>query len=86
MDRKPPKVGTVGDQIALKHELTLRCERRDCRHNAAIDLAAIAAKYGSDFKLQWLIERAVCRKCGARWPELDLNVSPLVTSNLTNGR
>lgn len=86
MNNNTPRVGTVGDQIRLRHAVTLYCARRECRHSKTIDLEAVVAKFGRDLKLQAMLERAVCAACGAHWPELDLTLSPLVVKDYGNGR
>ena len=70
----PPHVGTIGGTIRIGHGLHLYCLNRDCQHRAAVDMAAVAARYGEDLAVAEFMARAVCSECGARWPDLDLKV------------
>jgi hypothetical protein len=71
MDRAP-KVGTLGD--LAKRSRLLRLECLAWRRYTNLDLRDLINDYGADTPLQDFIERAVCRKCGARWPQVDCPV------------
>ena len=75
MPRSPRQlVGTFADLILLGHELTVNCEA--CQHRADASVPALAARLGENYRVQAFIERAVCSKCGARWPKLSVTVTP----------
>jgi hypothetical protein len=44
-------------------------------HRAKVDLAALEERYGADLPVAGLIKRAVCGKCGSRWPRLSITVA-----------
>src|SRR5260370_11211383 len=68
MPRSPRQlVGKFTGLIRYGHELTANCEA--CQHRAR-QRANAAARLGESYRLQALIERAVCSKCRARWPKL----------------
>ena len=71
-----PRVGTIGDLLHERRALYLCCENHRCVRSAAVDLTALAGKEGTDLPLQRLIERAVCRACGSRWPLVTLIAPP----------
>jgi hypothetical protein len=60
--------------IRYGHELTLNCEA--CQHRAAVSVPALVERLGERYRVQAFIERAVCSKCGARWPKLNVTVTP----------
>lgn len=73
----PRKVGTLGAQVRLGHCLTLYCVA--CQRSTPLlpaQVCALAARHGHDLTLGDLLDRSVCKVCGARWPWLDLTVSP----------
>lgn len=73
----PRKVGTLGAQVRLAHCLTLYCLA--CQRSTLLvpaEVSALAARHGHDLELREMLDRAVCKRCGARWPWLDLTVSP----------
>ena len=63
-------VGTFADLILYGHELTVNCEA--CQHRAPVSVPGLAARLGEHYRAQAFIERAVCSKCGARWPKLSV--------------
>lgn len=78
-DRALPerKVGTLGNQVQRGHCLTIFCLA--CQRSTPMlpaQVAALAGKHGSDLALSALLDRSVCKVCGARWPWLDLSISP----------
>ena len=75
MPRSPHQlVGTFADLILYGHELTVNCDV--CQHRAAVSVPALAARLGDKYRVQAFIERALCSKCGARWPNLSVTVIP----------
>jgi hypothetical protein len=54
----PPHVGTIGGTIRIGHGLHLYCLNRDCQHRAALDMAAVAARYGDDLAVAEFMARA----------------------------
>ncbi len=66
------KVGTIGDVARYDYEVDLHCLR--CRHSARFASRDLLAVHG-DRPMQWLMERFVCRRCGARWPQVDCRIS-----------
>ena len=82
----PRKVGTLGDQVRSGHALTLFCLA--CARSTRLQPAAVcalAAKHGGDLQLRDFLDRLVCQACDARWPWLDLHVSPYLVA-LGGGR
>lgn len=67
-----PKVGTIGDYVALKHDFNLTCG--SCRHHVLVVSDEVAERYGADLPLQdyWL--RLRCQECGSR--RVSLSVQP----------
>src|SRR5262245_18816386 len=57
-------VGTLGSLLRGGRELWLNCE--SCRHRQQMDLMALIAVHGEGLRVQELVERARCSKCGAR--------------------
>ena len=79
MPRSPRQlVGTFADLILYNHELTVYCDA--CQHRAPVSVPALADRLGENCRVQAFIERAVCSKCGARWPKLSVTVVPVKTS------
>jgi hypothetical protein len=60
--------------IRYGHELTVNCD--ECLHRASVSVPALAARLGERYRVQAFIERAVCSKCGARWPKLSVTMTP----------
>jgi hypothetical protein len=84
MPQSPRKlVGTFADLSRYGHELTVNCDV--CQHRAPVNVPALAARLGENFRVQAFIERAVCSKCGARWPELSVTVVPAKTAGYRGG-
>jgi hypothetical protein len=79
MPRSPRQlVGKFTGLIRYGHELTANCEA--CQHRAPVSVPTLAARLGESYRLQALIERAVCSKCRARWPKLSVTAVPIRTS------
>ena len=59
-------IATLGDLVAHDYGMNALCER--CRHRADLDMAALIAKLGADFRYihPALEGRLVCTKCGSR--------------------
>ena len=84
MPRSPRQlVGTFADLILYNHELTVNCDA--CQHRAAVSVPALADRLGRNYRVQAFIERAVCSKCGARWPKLSVTVVPVKTADYRRG-
>ncbi len=66
------KVGTIGDLARYGYEVDVHCLR--CRHATTLRSPDLLSRYG-DITTQRLLERFVCRKCGARWPQVDCRIS-----------
>ncbi len=80
---RPRLVGTLADLILLGHELTVNYE--SCLHRAGVTVRALAAPLGEHYRVQAFIERAVCSKCGARWPNLSVTVIPARATGYQSG-
>jgi hypothetical protein len=74
MASKRNHAGTIGDQVRLGHTLTLNCG--SCRHRADMDLNALVEANGSSYPLQGIVDRAVCKECGARDVSVTLGNPP----------
>jgi len=61
--------------ILYNHELTVNCDA--CQHRAPVSVPGLAARLGENYRVHAFIERAVCSKCGARWPKLSVTVVPV---------
>ena len=83
--RRPPRqlVGTFADLMRYGHELTVNCDA--CLHRSPANVPALATRLGERYRVQAFIERAVCSKCGARWPKLSVTVVPMKTSGYRSG-
>jgi hypothetical protein len=82
---RPPRqlVGTFADLMRYGHELTVNCDA--CQHRAAVSVPALADRLGDRYRVQTFIERAVCSKCGARWPKIGVTVVPAKTAGYRSG-
>ena len=76
-------VGTFAHLIFYNHELTVNCDACQCR--APVSVPGLAARLGEQYRVQAFIERAVCSKCGARWPKLSVTVVPVKTAGYRSG-
>lgn len=56
--------------IAGRYSLAACCDRSRCGHSLQLDVRELIAKLGADFELAELRRRARCSKCGARAPEV----------------
>ena len=73
---KPPHVGTLGEHRGRAMTLWVYCLNHDCRHNARADLEAVCARYGDDTTVSDFVAMSRCAKCGGRWPEIGITVTP----------
>ena len=71
---KEPKMGTLGDLIALHQDWHLFCENRHCGHHADMPLAMMAERYGIDRTIMSLILAARYSVRSTRWPDLPRDV------------
>jgi hypothetical protein len=62
--------GTVGDLIAGRKQLWLACAK--CHHSVQVNLKELAAVRGGRYKLQAIVDHAVCSACGHRGAEVRL--------------
>jgi hypothetical protein len=46
--------------------LYLNCEAEGCHHRRQMDLPLLVAILGRNYPLRWLVDRAVCSKCGQK--------------------
>lgn len=56
--------------IAGRERLFAQCDRLVCEHFRELDVGDLMARYGADFELAELRRRVKCSKCGARPPEV----------------
>jgi len=75
--RRPPHVGTIGEVIRHRDEVEIYCLRHGCHHHAPVDLKVLRAEYGDDYTVSGFIARSCCSKCGARYPEIGITVTPI---------
>jgi hypothetical protein len=54
--------------------LWLHCEK--CHHAAKMAINDLMSRHGN-LELQVVLERAVCTRCGGRWPDVTLQVPPV---------
>jgi hypothetical protein len=52
------------------------CLKHGCHHNARADLEALCARYGDDTTVSDFVAMSRCTKCGGRWPEIAITVTP----------
>ena len=84
MPRSPRQlVGTFADLILYGHELTVNCDA--CQHRAPASVPALADRLGESYRVQAFIERTLCSKCGARWPNLSVTVIPARATGYQSG-
>lgn len=71
-------IDTIGALIDHGFRLSIHCENQFCRHNALLDLVALAERFGRDFvtigRPNPLTARMRCSKCGGK--DLGLILSP----------
>jgi hypothetical protein len=79
MTAQPQHVGTLGDTIASGFNMSIYCEAMDCHHGARVDLGALRDGLGADYRVADFVDRSVCGRCGARWPQISIRVSPIQT-------
>jgi hypothetical protein len=72
-----PLGGTLAHVMLSDQYLSMYCEY--CHHRASVDLLAQVEAHGEAYRLQAFIDRAVCSKCGARWPKLSVSLIPVRT-------
>jgi hypothetical protein len=77
--KRPPQVGTIGSTIATGLKMWISCDAIGCRNNADVDLLALRDQLGADYRIADFVARSRCSKCGARWPQLSVRVSPIHT-------
>ena len=73
---KPPHVGTLGEHRGHRMTLWVYCLKPGCYHNARADLDTLCARYGDDTTVSDFVAMSRCTKCGARWPEIGITVTP----------
>jgi hypothetical protein len=87
--QRPPHVGTIGEDRRRNMTLRIFCLKHSCRHNAKADLDAHCARYGDGMPVSVFVALSRCSRCGARWPDLAITVtpdSPQVVSHGKSGR
>jgi hypothetical protein len=57
--------------------MEIYCQRPECHHHAPVDLEALRSEYGEDYRVSRFIARSSCSRCGARWPEIGITVTPI---------
>ena len=72
---QPPHVGTIGDKVRIGHGIWINCLNQECLHRARVDLALLVERYSAALPVAELVKRAVCSKCGSRWPRLSITVA-----------
>jgi hypothetical protein len=60
----------------------ISCDAIGCRNNADVDLEALARELGPDYRIADFVARSRCSKCGAKWPQLSVRVSPIQTGGM----
>jgi hypothetical protein len=73
---KPAHVGTLGEHRQHAMTLWVYCLNHDCRHNARADLELLCASYGDDTTVSDFVALSRCTKCGGRWPEIAITITP----------
>ena len=79
---RSPQVGAVGGLIAGGLKMSISCDAIGCRNNADVDLLALRDQLGADYRIADFVARSRCSKCGARWPQLSVSVSPMHTGGM----
>ena len=74
--RWPDHVGTIGQVIRDRQRMEIYCVRRSCLHHAPVDLEAIRHEYGDGYPVRGFVARSRCTKCGARFPDIGITVTP----------
>ena len=74
--QRPPHVGTIGEDRRRNMTLRIFCLKHSCRHNAKADLDAHCARYGDGMPVSVFVALSRCSRCGARWPDLAISVTP----------
>jgi hypothetical protein len=79
--KRPPHPGKLGDIAANGHQLSIHCVAiNGCRRrHTMVDLDALRARLGDDYPIADYVARLVCEKCGARYPDVRIQVTPITT-------
>jgi hypothetical protein len=72
-----PFVGTLAHVMLSDEYLSVYCE--SCHHGTTANLLEQVEAHGEAYRLQAFVDRAVCSKCGARWPKLSVTLTPVRT-------
>jgi hypothetical protein len=76
---RQPELGTIGELVAQGLRLSIYCDVRECHHNQTPDLETLSRELGPDYRVADFVARSHCSKCGAKWPQLSVRVSPIHT-------
>lgn len=77
---KHPKVGTIGDLLDRQFAINIYCGLYACRTCRTLTLEDLAAGWPREMPVQELLENLACESCGARWPDIDSNISNRVAA------
>jgi hypothetical protein len=75
----PFAVITLRDHLYCRHRVWATCA--ECRHHRALDILALAERYGPTVPLALIVRRLRCTACGSRAePEISIGtVAPPIT-------
>ncbi len=61
-----PRSARSGSTIAASLHMTIYCDVGECHHSHTLDLEALAAQFGRDYRISDFVARSRCSKCGAK--------------------
>jgi hypothetical protein len=75
---QPIRIETLGDLDAHDYGMNATCEK--CRHRADLDMAALIARFGADFRYvgHHVDRRLVCTRCRAH--DVSCQIHPLFST------
>ena len=74
--RRPDHIGTIGDLIRRRQHIEIYCVRQGYHHHAPVDLNGLRSEYGEGYAVAGFVARSRCSKCGARYPDIAITVTP----------
>jgi len=62
--------------------MTIYCDAIGGRHDHTLDFDAMSRELGPGYRVADFVARSRCSKCGAKWPQLSVRVSPIQTGGM----
>jgi hypothetical protein len=58
----------------VQHQLTLWMHCHKCRSASKLDVQQLVQVHGAEMDLKALLSGYICKNCGARWPDIQVQV------------